>query len=88
MGQREDDPWGEPVGNQHEFLLVGTRGACKPDSEKLEASVRRIAPSTHSTKPIEFRVLIEHLYKEGPYLELFARERAEGWDTWGNAVAG
>jgi N6-adenosine-specific RNA methylase IME4 len=78
---------GKDLGNQHELLLVGTRGACKPDTEELEATVRRLPPPTHSTKPTEFRLLIEHLYKTGPYLELFARARADGWDSWGNALA-
>jgi N6-adenosine-specific RNA methylase IME4 len=77
---------GKYLGNQHELLLVGTRGSCKPDTEELETNVRRIPPTTHSTKPQEFRLLIDHLYKDGPRLELFARERVEGWDAWGNEV--
>ena len=80
--------YGKYLGNQHELLLVGTRGACRPDTEELEANVRRIRPTDHSTKPAEFRLLIEHLYKDGRRLELFARQRAEGWESWGRGVAG
>ena len=39
----------------------------------------------HSRKPDEIRKRIE-LLAPGPYIELFARERAEGWDAWGNQV--
>jgi N6-adenosine-specific RNA methylase IME4 len=37
----------------------------------------------HSRKPEKMRRDIEALW-EGPYAELFARESADGWDTWGN----
>jgi N6-adenosine-specific RNA methylase IME4 len=36
-------------------------------------------------KPDEFRTMIQELY-EGPRLELFARQKTEGWDVWGNEV--
>lgn len=39
----------------------------------------------HSRKPDEARERIERLVA-GPYLELFAREAAPGWDVWGNQV--
>ncbi|WP_342361370.1 MT-A70 family methyltransferase [Terrarubrum flagellatum] len=40
-------------------------------------------PREHSRKPEEARRRIER-YSLGPRAELFARERAEGWDAWGN----
>ena len=73
--------------NQHELLLVCTRGACKPDPHALEASVRRIPRTDHSAKPEEFRLLIDALYPEGRRLELFARQQVAGWDAWGNQGA-
>lgn len=39
----------------------------------------------HSAKPPELRKIIESM-TPGPYLELFAREKVEGWDVWGNEV--
>lgn len=42
----------------------------------------------HSRKPVEVRQRIERLM--GPdhtAVELFARERAEGWEAWGNQVS-
>lgn len=37
----------------------------------------------HSRKPAIFRRLIEDLCGERARIELFARERADGWDSWG-----
>lgn len=43
-----------------------------------------LAPlGNHSEKPRLIYNRIEQLY-EGPYLELFARSSAPGWDCWGN----
>ena len=39
----------------------------------------------HSRKPDETYQLIEDC-SPGPYLELFARERIEGWTQWGDEV--
>lgn len=40
----------------------------------------------HSTKPDEARRRIVELLGDVPRIELFARQRAEGWDAWGNEV--
>lgn len=37
----------------------------------------------HSRKPEEMRRMIE-IVSPGPYLEVFARRAAPGWDIWGN----
>jgi len=37
----------------------------------------------HSRKPSVFRERIEKLCGTRPRIELFARERARGWDSWG-----
>ena len=70
---------------RHEFLLICTRGSCLPDSRKLTDSVQSIERSEkHSQKPVEFRAIIEEMYTVGKKIELFAREKTAGWDTWGN----
>jgi N6-adenosine-specific RNA methylase IME4 len=73
---------------RHEFLLICTRGSCKPDIPKLIPSVVSI-PKTrkHSEKPKEFYEIIERMYEHGRKLELFAREAREGWDCYGDEVA-
>ena len=67
-----------------EYLLVAARGSCTPDVPKLYDSVVSIERTTHSRKPPEFRRMIETLYPYGRRIELFAREKAEGWEAWGN----
>ena len=69
---------------RHELLLVCTRGACTPDVKKLFDSVVTEERTTHSKKPILFYEMIEQLYTYGRRLELFARTKREGWDTYGN----
>jgi N6-adenosine-specific RNA methylase IME4 len=65
-----------------ELCLLATRGHPKRQAK----DVRRVllAPRReHSRKPDEIIDRIERLV-EGPYLEMFARERRPGWDVFGN----
>lgn len=39
----------------------------------------------HSAKPPAFYDLVQSV-SPGPYLEMFAREKREGWHVWGNEV--
>lgn len=64
-----------------EVCLLATRG--KPRC--LAHDVRQVinAPRReHSRKPDEIYGRIERLVS-GPYLEMFARQRRDGWDSWG-----
>lgn len=91
-GRDQDDPWHKefPMGTGYwtranpEMCLLFTRGAPK----RLSAAIRKlvVAPRReHSRKPEEVRASIERLVA-GPYLELFARTTAPGWDAWGDQV--
>lgn len=65
-----------------EMCLLATRGKPKRkarDVRKLVIDRRR----EHSRKPDCVRDRIERLV-DGPYIELFARETAPGWASWGN----
>jgi N6-adenosine-specific RNA methylase IME4 len=73
------------VRNQHELVLIARCGhmptpapTCRPPSV-IQASTRE-----HSRKPDEAYALIERMYPELPKIELFARDKREGWDRWGN----
>lgn len=70
----------------HELLLVCERGDCPPDRPTPKPdSVLTVARSEqHSEKPEEARRMITSLYERGPFLELFGRERVEGWTVFGN----
>lgn len=40
----------------------------------------------HSRKPVQMREMIEKV-SYPPFIELFARERFDGWDAWGNEIS-
>jgi len=68
-----------------ELCLLATRGHIKRQS----ASVRNLVISQlreHSRKPDEIRSAIVELCGDIPRIELFARQKVEGWDSWGNEV--
>jgi len=70
--------------SETEQCLFATRG--KP--KRLNADVRQgiIEPRReHSRKPHCVHERIERLVS-GPFVELFARQRRHGWDSWGNEV--
>lgn len=65
-----------------EYCLLATKGKPKRisnDVNTLVVSDRR----EHSRKPDEMYAHIEKLL-DGPYIELFARNKKDGWDSWGN----
>ena len=54
--------------------------------KRQQGTTLLLAPRTiHSKKPAEMRGMIEKV-SYAPRLEMFARERFEGWDAWGNEV--
>jgi N6-adenosine-specific RNA methylase IME4 len=68
-----------------EFAVLGRRG--KP--KRLSASVLEtiVAPiREHSRKPDEIYQRIEQ-FCAGPYLDLFARQRREGWTVYGDQTS-
>jgi len=68
-----------------EICLIATRGNVK----KKSASVRNLVASPlreHSRKPDEIHDYIIQLVGDLPRIELFARQKTEGWDVWGNEV--
>lgn len=71
---------------QHELLLIATRGAVPvPDPANRPPSVIRARrDNEHSAKPVEFYEVIERMYPDLPKIELFARNRRIGWAAWGN----
>ena len=71
-----------------ELCLLATRGK---DARKLvkKNNVKALIQSprlNHSKKPDEIRNRIVELLGDLPRIELFARQKTEGWDVWGNEV--
>lgn len=70
--------------SKHEHLFIATRGSMHPEYKPqsyFEAKVRR-----HSQKPEIMYKIIEKMYPKGKYLELFARNKRDGWTSWGNEL--
>lgn len=68
-----------------EICLLAKRGKPKRNSASVHQLI--IAPiEKHSKKPDETRKRIEQLMGDVPRVELFARQKSEGWDVWGNEV--
>ena len=75
------------VRNQHELLLIATRGNIpSPAPSRRPPSVIEAPRREHSRKPDETYKLIEAMYPALPKIELFARTVRPGWDVWGNEV--
>ena len=77
---------GRYVRSEHETCLIATRG--RGLDLIRDHSVRSTfeAPvGEHSAKPDEFYAIVERL-AAGPYVELYARRRRDGWTQYGNEV--
>ena len=73
--------------NKHELLLVATRGEVPAPAPGQQSPSAITAPrGKHSSKPPEFRKMIEELFPTLPKIELFARDTHEEWDVFGNEV--
>ena len=88
--RKDGGPDGRGVGfyfrNVTELLLFGIKGrmrTLKPGRTQVNLIATR--KQEHSRKPHEVYGIIEAC-SPGPCLELFARERIEGWTQWGDEV--
>lgn len=70
-----------------EICILGTKGRPKRVS-KAVPQVCDARIMEHSKKPDEIRDRIVELCGDVPRIELFARERYEGWDCLGDAIDG
>lgn len=88
--RKDGGPDGRGVGfyfrNVTELLLFGVKGRMRtlaPGRRQVNILLSR--KREHSRKPDQIYEIIEAC-SPGPYLELFARERVEGWTGWGDEV--
>lgn len=86
--RKDGGPDGRGVGfyfrNVTELILFGVRGSMRtlrPGRTQVNTLATR--KREHSRKPDEIYNIIESC-SPGPYLELFARFRHDGWTQWGN----
>jgi N6-adenosine-specific RNA methylase IME4 len=68
-----------------ELCLLATKGKPKRASAAVH-SVIDTPVERHSKKPDVVKDRIVQLCGDLPRIELFARQRTQGWDSWGNEV--
>ena len=73
--------------SNQEVCLLGVRGNAHSlvKSNSVSSFVSTLK-TKHSEKPQIFRDKIIELFGDLPRIELFARQKTEGWDAWGNEV--
>lgn len=69
-----------------ELCLIGVKGSMKPTA-KMIPSVIMTKRMEHSKKPESVRHNIEAMYPNAKKIELFARTKSNGWDSWGKTGA-
>lgn len=75
--------------SQCELCLVGKKGRIpKPRGARNIRQLVNHPRMKHSKKPDEVRKRIEEMFPTQKKIELFARQKTEGWDVWGNEVNG
>lgn len=77
------------LSDEHELLLIGTRGHVPAPTGDVQARSLQCAPvGRHSAKPELFHEIIERYFPSLPKIELNRRGPARpGWDAWGNEVS-
>lgn len=66
-----------------ELCIIATKGSPKRQSRAVHQII--MSPiEQHSKKPDEARDRIVALMGDVPRIELFARQKTDGWDVWGN----
>jgi N6-adenosine-specific RNA methylase IME4 len=88
--RKDGGPDGRGVGfyfrNVTELVLFGVRGGLRTlPPGRRQVNFLATQKREHSRKPDEFYDIVESC-SPGPYLELFARLRRDGWEHWGNEV--
>ena len=68
-----------------EFVYIGTKGKCLAKNHTQNQYIFQ-PKREHSKKPECVRDLIVKMCGDLPRIELFARQKVEGWDCWGNEV--
>jgi len=72
---------------QHELLLLGIKGKIgTPIDSDRPPSVLTAKREEHSKKPKQVYQLIEKMYPNRKYLELFATHKRENWESWGASL--
>ena len=77
---------GHWVNGNAELCLLARKGKTLKRKAKNVKQIMLYPRGKHSEKPSITRDRITDLLGELPRIELFARQKTEGWDVWGNEV--
>jgi len=69
-----------------ELVLAGMIKGGRLNRQGCVSQIDMSPRGLHSTKPTGIKDKIVKLCGEIPRIELFARQKTEGWDVWGNEV--
>jgi N6-adenosine-specific RNA methylase IME4 len=88
--RKDGGPDGRGVGfyfrNVTELLLFGVKGGLRTlEPGRTQVNLFTSRKGAHSRKPMAVYDLIARC-SPGPYLELFARDRMDGWVQWGDEL--
>ena len=73
--------------SETELCIVAKKGKIpQPRGSRKERQFLSEIRTEHSKKPDEIRKRIERMFPEQNKIELFARQKYDGWDAWGNEV--
>lgn len=73
--------------SQCELCLIGKKGRIpRPRGARNVRQLVSESRTTHSTKPDEVRQRIVQMFPTQSRLEMFSRQKVEGWDAWGNEI--
>lgn len=74
----------------HEYLLwfykPGKMLKPRKECRGKYTTVLREAATVHSRKPVCAYEMLEDMFPDARKLELFARQKRDGWDSWGDEV--
>jgi N6-adenosine-specific RNA methylase IME4 len=83
-GEKIQVGMGWPLRNCHERCIVACRGDIIQQVKNVNSVF--VAPrGDHSAKPDKFYDIVEKI-NPGPYLDLFARTKRQGWTCWGDQI--
>lgn len=72
--------------SEYEICLVFKKGKIPPKEKHNIRQFLSEKRTKHSKKPDEIRKRISEMFSKCNKIELFARQKYEGWDAWGNEV--
>lgn len=78
--------WAWWAKSKHELILVGVRPKSGTPAKNYDSAFMEKRENKHSKKPEFVYEMIEDMFPDSKYIELFARNTRKGWDGWGNQL--